>query len=63
MRGLADATFDAGDATGAESLYEEAADALLEFLNASQPGDPFVTEAQAALDDVNSALIVVQESN
>ena len=60
-RGLADATFDAGDSAAAEALYEEAAEALLEFLNASQPQDPFVAEAQAALDYVNSALLVVQE--
>jgi tetratricopeptide (TPR) repeat protein len=60
-RGLADATFDSGEASAAQALYEEAADALLEFLNASQPGDPFVSEAQAALDYVNSALTVVQD--
>jgi len=60
-RFLADRAFEAGNRTGAQVLYQEAAEAFLTFLNASQPEDPFVLEAQVALAYVQNALAVIAE--
>jgi tetratricopeptide (TPR) repeat protein len=58
-RFLADLANDAGQNSQAARLYQEASAALLTFLNASQPQDPFVAEATQALAYVQNALAVL----
>lgn len=59
-RALADQAYEAANTARAKQLYQEAAQDFLTFLNAKQPGDEFVAEAQAGLSYVNNALQVIE---
>jgi|GEM_PF-5119451 len=59
-RALADRAAESGNTAQAILLYEEAADGFRTFLNAQQPGDPFVDDATAGLLYANDALNVLQ---
>lgn len=60
-RFLADQAHDSGDNVRAGQLYQESADALLIFLNGSQPQDQFVPAATEALAYVQNALLVLNQ--
>lgn len=59
-RALADRASEAGNAAQAISLYQEAREAFLIFLNGSQPDAAFVPEALAAVEYTDNALNVLQ---